>query len=304
MGRPASVLLFLAAVLSPGVAPASRAGGDVERGRYLALHVSLCVFCHSEIDWKADGFPPRTGAAGAGRAAFSDALPWLPVPNLTPDPETGIGRWTDEQLDRAIRRGIGHDGRVLHPAMPSHSYRAMSGEDAASIIAYLRTLEPVRRRLPPPDIPPDVRASLRAPEPPTSALKAGEYLAALAACGHCHTPADERGQPIPGLEFAGGTRLKGPWGDLHAPNITPDASGIECIGETGFVHAMKTGELPGRTLNGVMPWGHYRRMTDEDLRTLYGYVMALPPVRHFIDNSVAPTPCRKCGRPHGLGNRN
>src|SRR6185295_12784999 len=315
--RAASAALLVLALL-PGCAsarpprPELMAPGPPERGRYLALNVSLCVFCHSEIDWKAEGFPPRAGGAGAGRAPFSETLPWLAAPNLTPDPDTGAGRWTDEQFERAIRQGVGADGRTLHPAMPSASFRSMSDEDAAAIVAYFRSLPPRRKALPSPRIPPEIRGRLRPLPPPgrvagpdrESPVRSGEYLAAIATCGHCHTPVDDSGAPIPGMEFAGGTRLKGPWGDLHAPNLTPDASGIECLGEKGFVHAMKTGEMPGHTLNAIMPWGFYRGMTDEDLRAVFAYLASLKPVRHFIVNSVAPTPCRKCGRPHGLGEKN
>lgn len=302
MHSPATAAL-LAALLLPGASLPTVAGGP-ERGRYLALHVSLCVFCHSEIDWKAEGYPPKQGAVAAGRVPFSEATPWLSAPNLTADPDTGLGRGTDDQFDRAVRRAVGHDGRALHPAMPSESFRKMSAADVDAIAAYLRSLPPVKRAVPPPELPPDVRAGLRPPAPAEPPAGAGEYLTTIALCGSCHTPLDDGGRPIAGMEFAGGLRLKGPWGDLHTPNITPDASGIEHIGEKGFVHAMKTGQLPGRTLNAIMPWGYYRHMTDEDLRAIYAHLMAVRPVRHFIDNSVAPTPCRKCGRPHGLGNRN
>jgi len=272
-----------------------------DRGRYLALHVSLCVFCHSEIDWKATGFPPRAESAAAGRTPFSDSLPGLSAPNLTPDRDTGAGRWTDDQFDRAMRRGVAPEGGALHPAMPSDAFRSMTDEDAAAVIAYFRSLRPVRKAHPSPPRRDDVRP---APRDLSTPAKRGEYLATIALCGRCHTPVDDRGTPIPGMAFAGGVRLKGPWGDLHSPNLTPDASGIPCLAEKDFVHAMKTGELPGHTMNAIMPWGYYRGMSDEDLRSLFAYLATLAPVRHFVDNSVAPTPCRKCGTPHGLGDRN
>ena len=307
-GRPALVLVALLGCGSPETPRAQMMGpGPSERGQYLVLHVAACIFCHSTLDWKAEGFPPREGAAGAGRAPFTDALPWLTAPNLTPDRETGSGRWSDEQFDRAIRRGIGADERLLHPAMPSAAYHSMTDDDVAAVVAYLRSLRPLRNALPSTRLPEDVRTRLR-PLPPASnrgaSEKRGEYLATIAACGRCHTPADGSGAPIPGLEFAGGLRLKGPWGELRSPNLTPDASGIECLGERDFLRAMKTGEMPGHTLNAVMPWGYYRGMTDEDLRAIYSYLQGLRPVRHFVDNNVAPTPCRKCGSPHGLGDKN
>jgi mono/diheme cytochrome c family protein len=283
------------------------AWGYSDRGQYLVLHVAACLSCHSAIDWNADGFPPREGAAGAGRAPFSETTPWLTAPNLTPDRETGSGRWSDGQFDRAIRRGIGSDDRLLHPAMPCAAYHSMTDEDLAGVIDYLRSLPPARNALPSTRLPEDLRSRLR-PLPelphPDAPEKRGEYLVTIAACGRCHTPVDDHGAPIPGTDFAGGLRLKGPWGDLYSPNITPDASGVECMGEKDFIRAMKTGEMPGHTLNAVMPWGYYRGMSDEDLRAIFAYLGALRPVRHFVDNSVASTPCRKCGTPHGLGDKN
>ncbi len=306
-GRLALVLAALLGCGAPGSSGVELMGaGPSDRGRYLVLHVGACVSCHSVLDWKQEGFPPREGAAAAGRAPFSEATPWLTASNLTPDRETGSGGWSDEQFERAIRRGVGADGRLLHPAMPSTAYHSMSDDDLAAVVAYLRSLAPVRNALPSTRLPEELRARLRA-LPPVSNRdpeKRGEYLVTIAACGRCHTPTDGGGAPIPGMDFAGGLRLKGPWGDLHSPNLTPDASGIECLGEKEFRRAMKTGEMPGHTLNAVMPWGYYRGMSDEDLGSIFAYLRTLRSVRHFVDNSVAPTPCRKCGAPHGLGDRN
>jgi mono/diheme cytochrome c family protein len=308
---PGRVALVVAALLGCGASgsprPEMMGPGPSDRGQYLVLHVAACVFCHSVLDWKQEGFPPREGAAGSGRAPFSEAMPWLTAPNLTPDRETGGGGWSDEQFERAIRNGVGADGRLLHPAMPSTAYHSMTDEDVAAVVAYLRSFRPVRNALPSTRLPEDVRSRLRPLAPGTARVpreKRGEYLATLAACGRCHTPVDGLGAPVPGMDFAGGARLKGPWGDLHAPNLTPDASGIDCLGEKDFLRAMKTGEMPGHTLNAVMPWGYYRGMSDEDLAAIFAYLRTLRPVRHFVDNAVAPTPCRKCGTPHGLGDKN
>src|SRR6185369_16156575 len=115
------VAILLAALLGCGAPRSSdfdlMSAGPYDRGRYLVLHVSACVSCHSVVDWKQEGFPPREGAAAAGRAPFSEGTPSLTASNLTPDRETGAGRWSDEQYEQAIRRGVGADGRLLHPAM-------------------------------------------------------------------------------------------------------------------------------------------------------------------------------------------
>lgn len=316
--RVLALTAVLAGCSSPG-GPAemqqSAAGAPVtvERGRYLATAVALCAFCHSEVDWNAEGFPPKPGTVGAGRAPFGPALPWLTSPNLTPDRETGAGAWTEAMFDDALRRGIGHDGRTLHPLMPYHEYHAMTDDDAASIVKFLRTLTPVRNALPPTQIPEELKPSLT-PLPPPGVVKGpersvtakyGEYLARLALCGQCHTPKDSKGQPIPGMELAGGLRLKGPWGDVTSLNLTPDATGMEGVTEKIFAAAMRTGHLPGGgRLNAIMPWGYYQHLTDDDMRALYLYLKTLKPVSHSVDNDSPPTPCRKCGGLHGQGLKN
>jgi mono/diheme cytochrome c family protein len=316
-------VLVLAAVVAAGCgSPAgpqemqqSGAGApsSIDRGRYLATAVALCAFCHSEVDWNADGFPPKAGTVGAGRAPFGPALPWLTSPNLTPDRETGAGSWTDAMLEDALRRGIGHDGRTLHPLMPYHEFHGMTDDDAASIIKFLRSLAPVRNPLPATQIPEEMKASLT-PLPPTGVVKGpersataqyGEYLARLALCGQCHTPKDAKGQPIPGMEFAGGVRLRGPWGDVTSLNLTQDNSGIQGINEKLFAAMMRTGHVPGGgRLNAIMPWGYYQNLTDEDVRSIYLYLKTLKPVEHYVDNDNATTPCRKCGGLHGDGAKN
>src|SRR5215467_4528760 len=95
----------------------------LERGKYLATSLSGCSECHSQHDWKSHGAPVVPGTEGGGQ--FMD-MPGLPghvvAPNLTPDREFGAGNWTDDQLARAIREGIGHDGRALFPLMPYEEF--------------------------------------------------------------------------------------------------------------------------------------------------------------------------------------
>src|SRR5208337_2555681 len=119
------------------------------RGRYLVENFG-CFECHGEHDWTKHDAPMIEGTRGAGYADFPLAgLPGRVVPpNITPDPETGSGNWTDDMLARAIREGIGHDGRALFPMMPYEDFRDLSDEDVASIVVYLRSLPPARNPLP------------------------------------------------------------------------------------------------------------------------------------------------------------
>src|SRR5258707_204323 len=90
----------------------------LERGKYLATGVSGCSFCHSRHDWSQRSLPLVAGTEGAGEPFPFEGLPGrIVAPNLTPDPQTGAGNWSDDQLARAIREGVGHDGRALFPIM-------------------------------------------------------------------------------------------------------------------------------------------------------------------------------------------
>ena len=119
------------------------------RGEYLVQNVTLCILCHSEHNFKAPGAPVIEGTLLAGAHFEEEGLPGdVYSANLTPDPETGAGGWSDDQLSRGIREGIGHDGRPLFPMMPYEHFRSMSDEDVAAVIVYLKTVQPVKRRQP------------------------------------------------------------------------------------------------------------------------------------------------------------
>src|SRR5271169_4129321 len=122
------------------------------RGRYLVLGVLGCENCHSRKDWSKHGAPmlPGTEFAGQDLRGLIIGFPGSPtVPNITPDRETGGGEWTDDQYARAIREGIKHDGSTLFPMMPYSDYKALSDEDVASVVVYLRSVAPVKNAVPP-----------------------------------------------------------------------------------------------------------------------------------------------------------
>jgi mono/diheme cytochrome c family protein len=308
----------------PFIGPKSRALTDrtfeatparLERGRYLATAVSGCVACHSERDPNAPGMPALADRLGAGTVfGEGSALPGRVIaPNLTPDKETGAGNWTDDMLARAIREGIGHDGRTLFSLMPYMNYREMPDEDLASVIVYLRSLAPVKNKLPQTEIIFPVKYLMHsAPEPVTVAVsvpdlsdpvKRGAFLVRMSSCANCHTP-QEKGQVKPGLEFAGGLLFTQPEGTVMAANITPDSSGISYYDEDLFIQAIGTGKVKARSLSPIMPWSFYRNMTDEDLKAMFAYLQTLKPVKHTVDNIEPPTACKLCGVKHGGGERN
>ncbi len=132
------------------------------RGQYLTEELLQCFVCHSERDWTKPGAPPIPATKGVGAVWLGK--PWLVAANVTPTNETGIGRWTDDMLLRAIREGIGYDGRMLHPQMGYSSFRALPDDDAEAVVAYLRSLKPIRRSLPQTKIPEDESKDLDVPE--------------------------------------------------------------------------------------------------------------------------------------------
>lgn len=289
-----------------------RTEARMERGKYLVEDVMGCFYCHSERDWKSAGATPIESKKGGG-AEFIGAPGKLYAPNITPDQETGIGNWSDDEVSRAIREGVSRDGHALFPIMPYMNYRQMSDEDVAAVVVYLRSIPAIRNSTPKSKLdfplnllvntmPQPIESPVLAPDA-SSVIKRGEYLTAMGSCTDCHTP-QEKGQPIPGMAFAGGFTLNEPSGEVTAPNITPDPSGISYYDENLFVEVMRTGQVKARKLNPTMPWTLYRKMTDEDLKAIFAYLRTLPAVSHRVDNTEKPTPCKLCKGKHGLGDRN
>lgn len=299
---------------TPGPRGSATDGDVVERGSYLVEGLLQCFYCHSERDWSQSG-APITGPPGAGRIYAQDGAHPLVAVNLTPDDETGIGLRTDEELERAIRRGIGHDGRRLSRAMPFDYFRHLTDEDVAAVIAYLRSRDPVRNPLPPSSLSPERRADL-ADRPPArldplelssaDPVELGRRLVRLSRCEGCHTAWEAPRNP--GV-FGGGNRVRlgqGPAGGddsqgAFSSNLTPHTSGLSYDAET-FITFMRTGR--GATLDGAMPWMALRNLNDPDLRAIYAFLRTLHPVAHRVNNIDEPTPCPVCGQIHGLGELN
>jgi len=285
------------------------------RGNYLVTTAQTpCVLCHSPLDTTGGLFKVKEGMELAGRNWEPDGTPFVTAPNLTPDRETGIGDWSDDALARAIREGIGHDGRVLFPIMPYEHYRYMSDEDLASIVVYLRSLKPIRNPLPKSAVPfPLSRLINAVPQPVVSPVtpdlstpeKRGEYIATLAICTDCHSPMDDKGNKAPGMQFAGGqTMVYRDFKSVASANLTPSPNGIPYYTEDLFIETFRTGKVRSRELSSMMPTRYFRNMTDQDLKDIFAYLKTLKPVDHYVDNALPPTPCARCGLKHGGGDRN
>jgi mono/diheme cytochrome c family protein len=263
------------------------------QGKYLVEGVLGCLDCHSQLNGDPQpGVAPVFTHRGGGRVMIRQGGLVLAAPNITPDVETGAGTWNDDQFARAIREGIGHDGRTLFPVMPYQNLRNLSDEDLASVVVYIRSLEPVHNVLPKPQIPfPLSRLIQTAPQPVLTRVAStgsdriarGRYLTGIGGCIDCHTPEDQMHRPIKGMEFAGGKQVEG--FSARSANITPDPSGISYYDEAMFVRVLRTGHVGARALKPPMPWWVFCNMTDEDLQSIFAYLRTVKPVHNRVDNS-------------------
>jgi mono/diheme cytochrome c family protein len=274
----------------------------VERGRYLVHHVAGCVGCHSKVQ-EVPGEPPVEGMLGAGRD-FGE-IPNYPVHirarNITPDKETGLGGWTDGEIARAIREGVSKDGSALFPQMPYLTYReTLSDGEVLDIIAYLKTMKPVKndpgkttvnfpismfiRSAPQP-----LEKSAAAPPSPSDKMNRGKWLLKTCSCNDCHDSVNEKMQPIPGKELAGGFKFPFPGdkGYAIASNITSDkATGIGSYTDEDIRRAIDDGKgKDGRNLY-VMPWSYYKGMTKEDKDALIAALREVPAVSNPVPPSA------------------
>jgi mono/diheme cytochrome c family protein len=287
----------------------------LERGQYIATALAGCTAgCHSPRDYSTRGGPVVPGTEGRGQVMPFPGLPGrIVASNLTPDAQTGAGDWTDDQLARSIREGIGHEGRALFPLMPYPNFKRMSDEDLASVVVYLLSLAPVHNELPATEIIFPVKYLIRSvPEPITGPVAApdpadrvtyGEYLVTLASCRNCHTPAAQ-GRALPRLDFSGGNLMEEGAEKAATANLTPDASGISYYDEALFIETLRTGSVKARKLSSIMPFAVYKNLTDDDLKAMFAYLRTLKPVKHRVDNSLTPTYCKLCRRMHGAGDQN
>ena len=286
-----------------------RTEARVERGRYLTEHLLQCFVCHSERDWDLPGAPPKAGRKGAGYVMSEREGRRIVAPNITPDPETGAGRWTDDMLARAIREGIGHDGRPLYWGMWYRSFSGLADEDLAAVVVYLRTLPAVHNALPPTVLPPqEAAANATNPRPitapvsgpaPGDSLALGRYLIGVADCTGCHTGWEAPRNP--GL-LGGGNHLSRRGGrDVFSTNITRHESGVG-YPRQAFIDVMRSGK--GGSLHPVMPWTAFSGLTDTDLGAIYDALGLARPVAHYVGNVGEPKRCGVCGQEHPFGDVN
>jgi mono/diheme cytochrome c family protein len=274
------------------VPAAAVAAGDPQRGAIVFAMAAGCG-CHTS----------QEGPVGAGGRAIKTPFGVFYSTNITPDDATGVGAWSDVELVAAIREGYARGTGVEAPVMPYYQYAGMADRDVQDLVAYLRTLAPVRRenRAAEVNVPFQRLAyrlwrALFAPrsappaEAPTEPLARGRYLADhVGVCTDCHTPRGRLGVPDTSLYLAG--TEDGPNGD-PVPNITPDrATGLGKWTENQIVQLLQSGMKPnmdnvqglmGEVVDGVAGGPGYARVPEAELRSIAKYLRTVPPIRHEV----------------------
>jgi mono/diheme cytochrome c family protein len=272
----------------------------IERGKYLANHVTLCMDCHSTRDWTKFAGPMLEGSDGRGGEKFTSAVGFpgnVEVPNITP---YHLGNWTDGELLRAITTGVKKDGSAIFPLMPWPYYSKMDREDLYSIIAYVRSLKSIKADYPKStlDFPLNIlvhtmpqKASLGKAPDASDTLKYGGYLVTSAACMECHSQVD-KGKIIPGLEYAGGREFVIPnAGVVRSANITADkTTGIGNWTKAQFINQFKQYadsakariDVKPHEFQSIMPWYKYADLKETDLAAIYAYVKTIKPIKNEV----------------------
>lgn len=276
----------------------------IARGSYLANHVTACMDCHSTRDWEKFSAPLIVETLGKGGDKFDESIGipgTLYAPNITPH---AIGRQTDGELFRTITSGVAADGRTLFPLMPYTAYNSLAEEDVYSLIAYVRSLQPIENDVPASTINFPVNLLIRmAPKPYTRVempdtadeYAYGKYLTTIAGCVDCHTPMQE-GKPVAGMAFAGGREFDAPLGVIRSVNITPDEeTGIGSWSRKDFVDRFTSYADPSFYnrhwkevgYQTIMPWSMYGGMAERDLGAIYRYLRTVPPIKSKIERFSA-----------------
>jgi mono/diheme cytochrome c family protein len=266
----------------------------LERGSYLVNTIMACGNCHSPRD--ADGRIIADKALSGGLRFDTPAFV-ATAPNITPDVETGIGSWSDEEIKRSLIEGIRPDhgklvGAPLAAIMPANFYKALLRDDLAAIVTYLRSVKPVHNEVPEPVYKMPV---YREPYPDAEAgftramladpVKRGDYLVTIGHCMECHSAwsrgvhdykagLGQGGRAFPPSEGKPGSAPS------IAANITSNpTAGIGAWSDAEIGRAIKQGiARDGHALKPPMAYGFYAGLKDSDLKDIIAYLRKVPPL--------------------------
>jgi mono/diheme cytochrome c family protein len=273
---------------------------QIARGRYLVDSVAACGSCHTTHTGSLTGPEEQGGYLAGGNALEDQGNFKVYVPNLTSDAETGLGKWSDDQIVRAIRDGVDDEGDLLFPVMPFPSYQHMSDDDVRAVVEYLRTVPKVRQTRPHFDreLPFMAKMGMKlgfTHHSPVKGVKApdeadrvatGKYLTHIAHCEGCHALGSRGAKDESDDSYMGGSDqpFNTPGlGKVWATNLTPDEeSGIGAFTDAQIKDALRSGnnlrdgEPMLYPMSSLIP--HFKNMTDEDLEAIVIYLRTLRPV--------------------------
>ena len=253
----------------------------VKRGDYLVNGLLTCGNCHT----------PKGPTGDIMDKAFSGGLSWdeppfkVTAPNITQDKETGIGGWSDADIKKVLRTGIRPNGTPVAMIMPTDFYEIMTERDIDAVVAYLRTLKPIKNKVADPIYKmPQVHHAFPGGEKPyteammSDKLKKGFYLVTIAHCLECHTPMGPRGREFVTKLGTGGFEFPGPWGVSVSRNITSSKTkGIGTWTDAEVKRAITQGiSKDGSKLKPPMGFHYYATMTPDDLDAVVAFVRTLP----------------------------
>jgi mono/diheme cytochrome c family protein len=291
--RSGVAALTLVALLATASAAAGQDREQIARGKYVFGAAAGCA-CHT-----APKEPLNSGAR-----KYDGPFGTVYSSNITPDPTTGIGKWTDEQIITAIRSGRRPNGERLIPVHPYTVFNGMAERDLKDVVAYLRSVPPVNKPTPPKKITVPLFESVFLPAwlatfapretppatAPTSGLARGEYLVrAVGHCGECHTPRTMTMAVDNSRYLAGAPKGKGPEGEA-VPNLTPDKeTGLDWT-EEQIADYLGSGNKPdGDVAGGLMaeviqgPSAGFKDLTKADRLAIARYLKSIPPVKNRIE---------------------
>jgi mono/diheme cytochrome c family protein len=279
----------------------------LDRGGYLVNQLCACGTCHTTREsgslLDTEGTEMFLGGGNIDDQTEPGHLRIF-VPNLTSDATTGLGSWRDDEILRAIRDGVDNKGSLLFPVMPFHAFQYMSDEDAASIVAYLRSIPKVFQPRPrfPHEIPfmaklfvldfalafhPPVR-DVQMPAR-TDRVRYGEYVARLGSCTECHSMGSRGPFEADDSRYMAGSRVPFAYaklGKVWARNLTPDLqTGLGRYSAEQIKQAIQSGRrLDGKRMAPPMALliPHSSGMTDDDLDALVTWLKSLKPVVHAV----------------------
>ena len=269
---------------------ASKDSSVIAHGKHLVFATAHCVECHYKPGDSLRVIAGEEVQIAGGSYPFTFPGGLFYAPNISSDKETGTGKYTDGEIARTLRYGVRPNGRALIPAM---EFQNLSDEDVTAIISYLRTVEPVKFKVPDNDFnllgkailaffirPENPKATPPVHVNPDTSVEFGRYIAeSISSCRGCHTERNPNTGEYIGEELAGGpveVLPNDPSKILVAPNLTPDS-------ETGrmkdwtfetFRNRFQQGKLIPES---IMPWGQFKHLDETELKALWYYLRSVKP---------------------------